>query len=193
MPERQLRVLGAPVVVVEAERLLEPGLVRRPRDRDHRGVQVRHVVAADDVGGVRQAARVLVARRAQQQRGGVDRAAGRPRRRPRCRPPRCRARSTTTRLTERPDASGSSRVTRAWVRSVTLGCLSAGRTHSTCASALPSVRQGNPSKRSQRMQRPASGSDSSRSTPTGRWNGRWPALTRSSCSCWIRGSWETAG
>ena len=49
---------------------------------------MRHVVAADDVGGVRQPVRVPVARRAQQQRGGVDRARTRRRRCRRCRPPR---------------------------------------------------------------------------------------------------------
>ena len=54
VPEREVGVVGAPVVVVDAERLLELRRVRRLRDRDHARVDVGHVVAADDVGGVRQ-------------------------------------------------------------------------------------------------------------------------------------------
>ena len=77
----------------------------------------------------------------------------------------------TTPVTVPPAASVIRRSTFAWRRSVTLGNCSAGRTQRTCASALPSVRHGKPSKRSQRTQRPPSGSLSSRSTPTGRWNG----------------------
>ncbi len=36
-------------------------------------------------------------------------------------------------------------------------------------------------------------SASSSTTPHGAWNGWWPARSRSSESCWIRGSWLTAG
>src|SRR3954468_6608335 len=106
------------------------------------------------------------------------------------RPP---ARSTTTPVTVRPDASVSSRTTFELVSSVTFGWRSAGRMQRTCASALPSTRQGKPSRCVQRTQGLFSESDSSRSTPKGRWNGVCPVRTRSSCSCWIRGSWLTAG
>ena len=34
---------------------------------------------------------------------------------------------------------------------------------------------------------------SSSMTPQGAWNGWWPAAARSSESCWMRGSCETAG
>ena len=102
-------------------------------------------------------------------------------------------RSTTTRSRCSPSRRSPAARTFAWVRSVTFGCVSAGRTQRTCASALPSVRHGKPSKRSHRTQRPPSGSASSRSTPTGRWNGWWPVRAKSSASCWMRGSCETAG
>src|SRR3954454_14264676 len=72
-------------------------------------------------------------------------------------------------------------------------CSSVGRTHMTCESALPSVRQGKPSKRSQRTQWLFCGSCSSRRTPTGRWKGLSPRRARSSCRRWMRGSWLTAG
>ena len=49
-PSGSSESVGAPVVVVDAERLLELRRVRRLRDRDHAGVDVRHVVAADLVG-----------------------------------------------------------------------------------------------------------------------------------------------
>ena len=63
----------------------------------------------------------------------------------------------------------------------------------TCASS----RQGKPSTRSQRMQtlsrvaRPCS--SWVRCTPIGRWNGCRPCFSRSSLSCWIRGSCSTGG
>ena len=38
-----------------------------------------------------------------------------------------------------------------------------------------------------------SGFDSSSITPTGSGNGWWPVRSRSSESCWMRGSWLTAG
>ena len=47
VPEREDRVLGAPVKVVEPERLLELCPVRRPRHRDHGAVQVGHVMPPD--------------------------------------------------------------------------------------------------------------------------------------------------
>ena len=102
-------------------------------------------------------------------------------------------RSTATSVTLWPLLSVTSRSAFACVISVTLSWVSAGRTHRTCASAFPSVRQGKPSNRSQRTQRPASGSDSFRSTPTGRWNGRCPVFSKSSDSCWMRGSCDTGG
>jgi hypothetical protein len=52
------------------------------------------------------------------------------------------SRSTTTRCTERPEASVSSRVTSARVRSVTFGYCSAGSTQTICESALPFTRHG---------------------------------------------------
>src|SRR5262249_35152958 len=51
-------------------------------------------------------------------------------------------RSTTTSLTLWPLLSVTSRSTLACVSSVMLSYFSAGRTHRTCASAFPSVRQG---------------------------------------------------
>ena len=105
-PSGRSESVGAPVVVVDAERLLELRRVRRLRDRDHARVDVGHVVAADDVGGVREPVRVAVVRRAQQQRRRVRRAARRRRRRRRCRSPRAPRRSTTTRVTRAPGRVG---------------------------------------------------------------------------------------
>ena len=182
MPERELGVVGAPVVVVDAERLLELRLVRRLRDRDHARVDVGHVVAARP-GRSRSRARADAARRpsAAAAPPSSPRRRRRPRRR-RCSAPRAPRRSTTTSVTERPAASVSSR-SHARVRAQldVRGAPAPAARSSTCASALPSARHGKPSKRSQRTQRPASGSDSFRSTPTGRWNGRWPVRSKSSC------------
>ena len=100
-------------------------------------------------------------------------------------------------LLQDPDGSVSSRRTLAWVSSVTFGCSSAGSTHTTCASDFAPTRQGKPSTRSQRMHRLARvarpASSCTRSTPMGRWNGCSPCFSRSSESCWIRGSCCTGG
>ena len=72
---RVVPLLRREVEVVDAERLLEDGRVRALRDREQDRVDVAHVVPADDVRAVGEAARVPVVRRAQQQRRRVDRAA----------------------------------------------------------------------------------------------------------------------
>ena len=63
------------VEVVNAERLLKHGRVRLLRDREHGRAVVEHVVAADLVGAVGQAPRVLVVGRGEQQLGCVGGAA----------------------------------------------------------------------------------------------------------------------
>ena len=103
------------------------------------------------------------------------------------------SRSTTTPVTAVPRALVSSRTASEFVSSVTLGCSSAGRTASTSASDFACTRQGNPSQVEQRTQRPNGMLASSSITPQGAWNGWWPAAARSSASCWMRGSWLTAG
>ena len=115
-------------------------------------------------------------RRAQQQRGRVDGAAGddddvgavASRATP--------SRSTTTPVTVAPERVGLEPLDlRVASRSVTFACSSAGRTAQTWASALP--RPGTGSRRAceQRMQRLFCGFGSSSITPTGRWNGLRPA------------------
>ena len=103
---------------------------------------MRHVVAADDVGGVREPVRVLVAGRAQQQRGRVGGAAGDD---DDVAAVRLLAAAAVDDDPRRPSVrtrrSPAAR-TLAWVRSVTFGCSSAGRTQRTWASALPSVEAG---------------------------------------------------
>ncbi len=106
---------------------------------------------------------------------------------------RAPSRSTTTPVTAVPFAFVSSRTASAFVTSVTLGCSSAGRTASTSASDFACTRQGKPSQVAQRTQRPKGMFASSSMTPQGAWNGWWPAAARSSESCWMRGSWLTAG
>lgn len=103
--------------------------------------------------------------------------------------------SATTRVTVRPVGSVSSRRTSALVIIVTLSCSRAGSTQITWASDLAPSRQGKPSTRSQRMQalvRVARPSSSwVRFTPMGRWKGCSPCFSRSSLSCWMRGSCST--
>ncbi len=103
------------------------------------------------------------------------------------------SRSTSTPVTAVPALLVSSRS--AWVRvsSVTLSCLSAGRTAITSASDFACTRHGKPSQVAQRTQVLLGASPSSSSTPHGAWNGFSPAAARSSESCWMRGSWLTAG
>ena len=86
----------------------------------------------------------------------------------------------------------TSRFARALVSNVTLGKVSAGRTPITSASALAWTRQGNPSQSMQRMHLENGLFSSFSMMPHGEWNGRKPAFARSSCSCWMRGSCDTA-
>ena len=111
------------------ERLLEHRRVGLARQREHRLAVVEHVVPPDLVGAVRQAARVRLVRRREQQLGAVRRAA---RRRPRCQ------RRTVSRTPAVVDDHAGHRAAgrvglepydlRASVSSVTLACSSAGRT-----------------------------------------------------------------
>ena len=140
------------VEVVQAERLLEAGRVRVAGHREEHRVQVAHVVAADDVGAVRQAVRVRVVRRAQEQRRRVDRAADDDHDVRRVGLPRAVALDVDA-VTSRPDALVSRRSTYAPVTSDTFGCCSAGSTQTTCASAFAFTRHGKPSQVSHRMQR----------------------------------------
>ena len=103
------------------------------------------------------------------------------------------ARSTTTPVTAVPAAFVSSRTAMAFVHSSTFACLSAGRTARTSASDLACTRHGKPSQVAQRTHALFGMSSSPSITPQGAWNGWWPAASRSSESCWIRGSWLTAG
>ncbi len=81
----------------------------------------------------------------------------------------------------------------AFVSSVTLSCSSAGRTPSTSASDFACTRHGKPSHVAQRTQALWGMSSSASITPHGAWNGWRPSAARSSESCWMRGSWLTAG
>ena len=82
------------------------------------------------------------------------------------------SRSTTTSVTAVPGSFVTSLVTLAFVRSVTFGWSSAGRTPSTSASDFAWTRHGNPSQVAQRMHVLNGGLDSSSMTPHGAWNGR---------------------
>ena len=74
--ERELEVVAArEVEVVQRERLLEDRRVLLAREREHGHAVVEHVVAPDLVRAVREAVRVLVARRLQQQLCRVRRSA----------------------------------------------------------------------------------------------------------------------
>ena len=79
------------------------------------------------------------------------------------------------------------------VSSIAFGWRKAGATQTTCASAFACTRQGNPSQVAHRMQALFCGFCSSSIMPTGSGNGRCPARARSSESCWMRGSCDTAG
>ena len=193
-PSGIVPVVGAEVPVVERQRLLEPGRVRLLGHRHQRQVVVPHVVPADDVGAVGQPVRVPVVRRAQQQRGRVDRTAGH-------HDDVARRAATvvpspslvTTAVTVRPVASVSSRSTWALVISATLSCASAGSTQMTWASdfAPEQAREAvDPvaADAGAGVGRPAVRRPGSRFTPIGRWNGCSPCFSRSSLSCWMRGS-----
>src|ERR1041385_3779528 len=73
---REFPFLGGEVVVVEAEGFLENGVVGGFGDGEQNRIGVAHVVAADDVGGVGEAARVFVVGGAEEGGGGVNRAGG---------------------------------------------------------------------------------------------------------------------
>ena len=75
VPEGILEARRAEIEVVDAERLLKLGGVHLLADGDHGGVQVAHVVAAELPRAVREPARMLITRRREQQRRGVDGAA----------------------------------------------------------------------------------------------------------------------
>ena len=66
-PERILEVFGAEVEVADRERLLEHRVVRLLQQRHQDAHVVAHVVAPDLIRAVREARRVLVVGRAQQQ------------------------------------------------------------------------------------------------------------------------------
>ena len=74
---RILPVIRAEVEIIHRKRLLEHRWIRAFRNRHQHRIDMPHVVTADDVGAIGEAARVLVIRRAQQQRRGIDGAAGR--------------------------------------------------------------------------------------------------------------------
>ena len=103
------------------------------------------------------------------------------------------SRSTTTSVTAVPASLVSSFTTLLLVSSVTFGCSSAGRTPSTSASDFPCTAHGKPSQFWHRTQALCGMSFSASRMPHGAWNGWNPAAARSSDSCCIRGSCETAG
>ena len=116
-----LEVGVAEVVVVEAERLLEPGVVLLVRDGQERSAVVEHVVAADLVGAVRQPVRVLVRGTGQQELRRVRRACGDDHDRSGEAPLARRRHRRRPRSRVRPDPSVSSRCTAALRSSVTFG------------------------------------------------------------------------
>ena len=63
----------------------------------------------------------------------------------------------------------------------------------TSASDLACTRHGKPSQVAHRMQALAGRRASSSWMPHGAWKGWYPAAVRSSDSCWMRGSCDTAG
>jgi hypothetical protein len=79
---------------------------------------------------------------------------------------------TTTSVTSVPSPFVPSSTASAFVRSVTLGCSSAGRTPSTSASDFACTRHGKPSHSAQRMHVLNAGFASSTMIPHGAWNGR---------------------
>ena len=81
------------------------------------------------------------------------------------------SRSTSTPVTVVPAASVVSFVARAFVSSVTFGCLSAGRTPKISASDFAWTSDGKPSQVAQRMHGLLTMSFSSSRTPHGAWNG----------------------
>jgi hypothetical protein len=145
--QRIVEIVAAEVEVVEREGLLKNGRVLVARERKHGLAVVEHVVATDLVGAVHKAARVLVARRREEQFGRV----------------RGAARDDhdvgallaavsldITSVTAVPDGFVSSLTALAFVSSVTFACSSAGRTPSTSASDLAWTTQGKPSQSMQR-------------------------------------------
>src|SRR5882724_5361829 len=76
MSHRVVPLSTSEIEVVYSEGLLIERWVRTFRNGEQYGVNVTHVVASDDVRTVCQPVRMFVVRRAKQQRGGIDRAAG---------------------------------------------------------------------------------------------------------------------
>ena len=104
------------------------------------------------------------------------------------------SRSTSTSVTAVPAGLVRSARARAFVSSVTFGVLERRAARpSTSASDLACTRHGKPSQVPQRTQWLYGMFASFSITPQGAWNGWCPAAARSSASCWIRGSCETAG
>ena len=193
VPEREVEVVRAEVEVVQAERLLEDRRVLLAREREHGLARVERVVAADLVGAVGEAVRVLVARRGEEQLRAVGRA----------------ARDDDEIRRERlglavalDDHAGDlgARVVRLQldrlrVRPAARRCRARARAarrrprRPTCRAPRRGSRR---SSCSARRRCRACSTRASR-IPHGAWNGWWPAASRSSASCWIRGSCETGG
>ena len=151
VPERELEVVAAEVEVVQPERLLEDGPVLLTGEREHGDAVVEHVVAADLIRAVGEPVRVVVVGRGEEQLRGVRRAAGDDD------DVAGEALGLAAALDDdlrdlRSGAVGLELVALAFVRSVTLGCSSAGRTPSTSASDFAWTRHGKPSQVAQRTQ-----------------------------------------
>ena len=67
-----LPVRDAEVEIIQRESLLEDGRIGAFGERHKDRVGVSHVVSADDVGGIRESARMLVVCRAKEKGGGID-------------------------------------------------------------------------------------------------------------------------
>jgi len=151
-------------------------------------------MAADDVRAVREALRMTVVRRLQQQYGGIDRAAGNDHE------VRAEVDGRPVDLghdceTVRPVVSVSSRTTLAFVTIETLSCFSAGSTQITCASDFR-LRQ---AREPVHLVAPDTGAVPGRPAllvldeiDADRQMERCsPCFSRSSLNCWMRGSCST--
>ncbi|MCG3163383.1 MAG: hypothetical protein JMDDDDMK_04780 [Acidobacteria bacterium] len=72
---REFPILRSEIEIVQAERLLKRRRVRAFRNGKQHRIDVAHVMPPDRVAGIGQPARMFVARRTQQQRRRIDRAA----------------------------------------------------------------------------------------------------------------------
>ena len=148
----EVGVVGAEVEVVHAERLLEDRRVLLARQREHGLAVVEHVVAADLIRAVRQAVRMPVVRRPQEQLRRVRRTARDHHDVTAVASPSPPSRLTTTSVTAARPGRSRAHSTRALTSRVTFGCSSAGRTPSTSASDLPCTAHGKPSQFTHRTQ-----------------------------------------